>query len=98
MSDEKNHFRPEPYVVACSFCDQGKLRIWKARDKPVALCDECELYWEDIRAVFLTPGIAPTGSYPAGPCGANSPSDWSQASLEDIDSLGLSKFVVGESA
>lgn len=98
MPDETNHLRPEPYVIACSFCDQGKLRIWKACEKPVALCDECELYWEDIAAVFLDPQIAPTGSYPDGPCGADSPKDWSQASPEDIHSLGLSRFVISESA
>ncbi|MEM9478551.1 MAG: hypothetical protein AAGA58_02695 [Verrucomicrobiota bacterium] len=95
---EINHESPaEPFIGTCAFCEQGKLRLWVAGRKPVALCDECELFWEDIPGVFADPQIPSSGSFPEGSDGADSPQDWRAAAQDEIDGLELSQFVIGQS-
>ena len=97
--DEEIHdFPAEPYIGTCEFCDQGKLRIWFAKKEAVALCDECELFWENISEVVDNPQTEPQGTYPEGPCGAEDVDDWAAASREEIEELGFSKYIIGESA
>ena len=58
--DENNNARP--FLAECAFCGQGMLRFWFINGTLSVLCDECELYWDDIRAVAKNPKIPATGT------------------------------------
>jgi hypothetical protein len=57
----------------------------------VALCDECELYWDDIQAVYDDEFTPSSGAYPA----LNG--EWRAASREEVKANGLDDCVRGES-
>ncbi len=82
-----------PYVRTCGFCENGLLRFWMSTDEKriVALCDECELYWDDIQAVYDDEFTPSSGAYPA----LNG--EWRAASREEVKANGLDDCVRGES-
>ena len=82
-----------PYVRSCGFCENGLLRLWIRNDgkHPIALCDECELYWEDIQAVFDDEGAPSSGAFPA------LKGNWRMITRKDLEANQLAAFVRGES-
>jgi len=85
--------RPPAYICECGFCGNGLLRFWKHKDAVVALCDECELVWNDIPAVAADPKINATGSFPS----EGDQSDWKKATLKEISKAGFNRHIGGRS-
>ena len=94
-SEDQQQQEEAAYVSSCGFCGNGLLRLWVPNspddDRSIALCDECELYWEDIAAVIEDDCAPSSGAYPA--LGGA----WHAASAEEIAKRGLQDFVQGES-
>jgi hypothetical protein len=61
-----------------------------------AVCDECELLWEDIEGVSEDPSIASTCSFPRCPSCGTKKSQWTFLSDDDIDRLDLGDYVIYE--
>ena len=82
-----------PYVRTCGFCENGLLRFWvcPAEKRIVALCDECELYWDDIAAVHKDADAPSSGAYPV------LEGEWRAATTEEVEEAGLGSYVRGES-
>ena len=83
-----------PYVSSCGFCGQGLLRIWvpdSGEDLSIALCDECELFWEDIAVVAEDDCAPSSGAFPA------LAGSWHAANREEIAKRGLQDLVQGDS-
>ena len=53
----------KPFIGECAFCGQGMLRFWFVNGKLSVLCDECELRWDDIRAVAKEPKTPASGTF-----------------------------------
>ena len=88
-----------PYVARCGFCEQGLLRLLSCRacGTVAAICDECELLWNDVPAVYADAESASAGAFPACPeCGA-SKSEWDALTPEDARDLELEQYLTGES-
>ena len=69
------------------------IRFWISSDekRTVALCDECELYWDDIQAVYDDEYTPSSGAFPA------LPGEWHAGTREDVMAEGLNHCVRGES-
>ena len=82
-----------PYVRTCGFCDNGLLRLWRssAADRIVALCDECELYWDDVAAVYEDADTPSSGAFPV------LEGEWRAATREEVEASQLGSYVRGES-
>ncbi len=82
-----------PYVRTCGFCENGLLRFWISSDEKriVALCDECELYWDDILAVYDDEFTPSSGAFPA------LKGEWRAGTRDDVKENGLDDCVRGES-
>jgi hypothetical protein len=94
MSEDKT-----PYVAHCGFCEQGLLRF---RECPACytvcvICDECELIWEDIAAVSEDPNTESGGAFPQCPSCGSANEMWNQVALEDLQRVGLERFMNDES-
>ena len=94
MRDEE-----KPYIGECSFCGNGLLRFYRCHtcDRIVALCDECELMWENIEQVSRDPELPSDSAYPQCPACGDGQATWSIASVEDIEDAGLEKCLAGDS-
>ncbi|MCA9220469.1 MAG: hypothetical protein KDA71_09095 [Planctomycetales bacterium] len=68
-SDSSKAESDSPAIAQCGFCGQGHLHIWRCENCSaiVAICDECELIWNDTVAVYRDPTIASDASYPRCP-------------------------------
>ena len=87
-----------PYVASCRFCEQGLLRLTRCDSckSIVAMCDECELIWNDVAAVREHTGLEASSSFPhCATC--NEDVRWTRLSLEEVKEAGLKRFVIGES-
>ncbi len=94
MSPEEN-----PYIAHCSFCGDGLLRFTRCSecDEIVAICDECELMWEDVEQVSEDANCSSDSTFPRCPaCGATD-STWATPTLDEIEESGLDQFMMGES-
>ncbi len=82
-----------PYVRTCGFCENGLLRFYvsEAEDRCVALCDECELYWDDVPAVFADAQAPSSGAYPM------LEGTWYPATCEEVEARGLGDCIGGQS-
>ena len=82
-----------PYVRTCGFCEDGLLRFWISSNEKriVALCDECELYWNDILAVYDDEFTPSSGAFPA------LKGEWRAGTRDDVKENGLDDYVRGES-
>ncbi len=82
-----------PYLGECGFCGNGLLRFWlcEEHDETIALCDECELYWTDPRAVKSDPNHPSSGAYPA------LEGNWRAATIDEISDRGLAELIEGDS-
>lgn len=85
--------RPPAFIAQCGFCGDGLLRFWKHGQKLVALCDECELVWDDVPAVAADQSIDATGSFPS----EGDQSDWKKATLKEISKAGYNCHIGGRS-
>lgn len=82
-----------PYVRTCGFCENGLLRFWvsDSEKRTVALCDECELFWEDIAAVYDDENAPSSGAFPV------LKGEWRAGTRDDVEEAGLEAYVRGES-
>ncbi|MFT4639680.1 MAG: hypothetical protein ACI8T1_003005 [Verrucomicrobiales bacterium] len=82
-----------PYVRTCGFCENGLLRLWVSEtdDRSVALCDECELYWEDMEAVYKDKHAPSSGAYPV------LVGKWRAGTMDDVDDRDLGTVIRGAS-
>ena len=86
------------YICECPVCGDGLVRFWLYRDEVVGLCDECELVWNDVRALADEPSTTgATGSFPDGPDGGGSEEDWQAARHRDVERAGLDGVIAGYS-
>ena len=88
-----------PYITHCSFCGEGLLRFLRCSDcqEIVALCDECQLMWEDVERVIQDANCSSDSAFPRCPsCGARD-AVWSETQIEELEELGLDQFVLDES-
>ena len=86
-----------PYLGTCRFCQAGLLRVLRCEDcgTIVAVCDECELLWSDIRAMRANPKQRSDGTFPICPTSHTAASHWQRLNLTAIRRAGLGKYVVG---
>lgn len=89
----------EPFLNHCSFCGDGLLRFRRCSScqRIVALCDECELMWEDVGAVSDDPNLSSDSSFPCCPACGEEQAEWTSVSMEELDENALSQFSSGES-
>jgi len=88
-----------PYVAECGFCGSGLLRLYRCShcDGVVAICDECELTWTNIKAVAKNANAKSDGAFPKCPVCDADEADWYYLEPEEIAEHGLGQYVVGES-
>ena len=88
-----------PYICECDFCEQGLLRFRSCPECEAicAVCDECELVWEDIAEVSDDPSVKAACAYPRCPvCGAKE-KGWPALELAEIQDAELEDYVADES-
>ena len=63
-----NHDSQNP-IGRCGFCEQGHLHLYRCPrcSAVVAICDECELIWDDVTAVHADPSTASDSAFPQCP-------------------------------
>ena len=88
-----------PYICECSFCGNGLLRFLRCKccQDVVALCDECELMWDDVVAVSEDANLSSGSSYPTCPYCGETKAEFQWLSLQDVRESGLEGYVGGES-
>ena len=86
-----------PYLGTCGFCHSGLLRFLCCEecDTIVVVCDECELLWSDIPAVFANRQQPSTGSYPTCPSSGSASTSWQRLKLTAVRRAGLGQYVAG---
>jgi len=89
----------QPYIVQCSFCENGLLRFMRcvACNEVSAVCDECELIWTDIEEVQRDPNSRSSGAFPACPACESKDPNWVSLDTDDIESAGLGGLIAGDS-
>ena len=95
MSDDE-----AAYICQCGFCEEGLLRFMRCQrcDEIAAVCDECELVWDDIAEVSEDPAVPSAAAFPSCPaCGAKR-AKWTQLEDSEIDEAELTDFVAGYSS
>jgi hypothetical protein len=83
-------------IAQCGFCGQGLLHLFRCPrcSAVVALCDECELIWDDVTAVHADPGLRSDSSYPQCPrCGARDET-WHRLTRPEIDRAHLDRLLL----
>ncbi len=93
------HKEERPYITSCSFCHDGLLRFSRCSncDEIVAVCDECELMWENIEQLSHDPNCASDSNYPQCPSCGERHARWTTPSIEEIEENGLAEYFEGES-
>lgn len=88
-----------PYICECSFCEQGLLRFRSCPECEAvcAICDECELVWEDVSEVSDDPEIKASCSYPRCPVCNAKEKGWPLLSEDDVADAELEDYIGGES-
>ena len=89
----------EPFIAACVFCTNGLLRVHRCQScsSVVAICDECELRWNDVAAVFKDPKRPSQGSFPfCDYCQQNT--NWNQLSIDELATEKLDGYVTDVSS
>lgn len=87
--------KESPYIVSCSFCENGLLRPMRCEScrQAAAICDECELIWKSIPSVYRHPEEKSDGAFPECPnCQAKIPK-WTRLDSEQLAESGLERFV-----
>ena len=85
-----------PNVGPCPFCQQGQLSLAACGSchAIVALCDECELLWADVRAVCADPQTHSSGTYPTCPACDTEIARWYWLTPEQVTKAGLHDCLV----
>ncbi len=93
------HKEERPYITSCSFCGDGLARFSRCSncDEIVAVCDECELMWENIEQLSHDPNCASDSNYPQCPSCGERQARWTTPSMEEIEENGLAEYFEGES-
>ena len=88
-----------PYLRHCGFCEQGMLRFMRCRacDSVCAICDECELTWNDLAEVSEQAKAMSSGSFPACPNCGEPKADWSRLDSQEVSKAQLDGYVAGYS-
>lgn len=81
-----------PYLGRCGYCGDGLLRFWRRDGDLVALCDECELGWDDIEAVYANPKARADLSHHG-----QADRHWHPATEAEIEEAGYGGFIAGYS-
>lgn len=78
--------RKTPYVARCAVCEDGLLRLFVCCEcgAVVAICDECELIWQDLAAVSRDPASPSDSAFPACPACDAPKAHWQKLTTEDI--------------
>ncbi|MBC8350650.1 MAG: hypothetical protein H8E66_01605 [Planctomycetes bacterium] len=88
-----------PHICECGFCEQGLLRFRSCPECEAvcAICDECELIWEDVSEVSDDPSIKASCAFPRCPaCGARE-KGWPVLSVEEIQDAELEDYISDKS-
>lgn len=88
-----------PYIESCSFCGNGLLRFRRCLtcDDVVAVCDECELMWQDIAALSQDPNSSADSAYPQCPACGEERAEFDPVALIELEEKKLDRFCAGES-
>lgn len=88
-----------PYIESCSFCGDGLLRFYRCTscDEIVALCDECELMWQDIEGLSDDPNLSSDTSYPQCPSCGEMNGEFENVTMLELEDEKLDRFSAGES-
>lgn len=88
-----------PYIRYCGFCKHGVLRFMRCREcKEVsAICDECELTWDDVPAVSEDAKTKSAGSFPSCPSCGDTEAKWTKLDATDVRRAKLSAYIAGRS-
>ncbi len=90
--------RPEqvPHLAHCGFCDQGMLRLMRCSDcqQILAVCDECELIWQDLEQVREDPQIRAQGAHPYCPACGTKHATWALLDEESIAEANLKHLFI----
>lgn len=91
---------PRDAIAQCGFCGQGLLRLYRCLrcSAVVALCDECELIWDDVAAVHADSSLPSDSSYPQCPRCAARDGGWHRLSRNEIDRGNLDKLLMPSDA
>lgn len=94
MSNEER-----PYIESCGFCGDGLLRFHRCTscDQIVALCDECELMWQDIAALSEDPALPSDTAFPQCPACGYEDAEFAKVTMGEIEEQKLDQFSAGES-
>lgn len=87
-----------PYVGTCRFCGNGLLRLWvnATEKKAVAVCDECELLWDDPVAASGKAKLKASGNFSSiSSEKTRGKIAWRKATAKDVAALGLEEQVKG---
>jgi hypothetical protein len=89
-----------PYVARCAFCEQGLLRLLQCQNcqAVAAICDECELVWDDVAAVSADPQTRSAAAFPRCPACRTKDATWSRLNKTQIKRAGLNSYLAGESS
>ena len=88
-----------PFIGHCGFCEQGLLRfrLCPACYTICAVCDECELIWENIPGVSEDASAPAAGSFPMCPSCGSANEVWAEVTPQELAAEGLEQFVRGDS-
>lgn len=86
-----------PYIRHCGFCQQGMLRFMRCREcgGVCAICDECELAWDDIPAVSENAKAGSSGSFPKCTACGEASARWKKLDEEEVHLANLDTYVAG---
>ena len=87
------------YVARCAVCEDGLLRLFRCCEcgTVVAMCDECELIWQDLAAVSSDPTSPSDSAFPACPECERAKAQWQKLTAEEIQHEHLNVYIAGRS-
>jgi hypothetical protein len=89
-----------PYVNRCSRCGNGLLRLCRCGNcaAVAAICDECELVWQDVARVSGDAAAPSDAFFPMCPRCRAASWRWTRLNLDAIRAARLETYVAGESS
>lgn len=88
-----------PYIARCRCCSQGLLRLMRCHScqEVSAVCDECELIWQDVALVNQHPDTPASSAFPACPHCNQKTDAWQRLDRVQAQRAGLQDYILGES-
>lgn len=95
----KKKAKTYPYVAHCRFCGDGLLRFMRCDQcqAVAAVCDECELIWQDVAQVSRDPDCRASSSFPECPACHVKQASWKKLELNEIKRADLESYIGGRS-